>query len=106
MVWLACRKAWILSRLSFSASCTLVVNPPACHPLQAHLVLESHLPFRLILYWTRLPVVRNHVYHRRWRELSLFGLAFSALAVCVRDFQGGHQRESEKKAHRLFEVPA
>src|ERR1019366_4505258 len=54
MVWLACRKAWILSRLSFSASCTLVVNPPACHPLQAHLVLESHLPFRLILYWTRL----------------------------------------------------
>src|SRR5450756_737764 len=26
----------------------------ACHPLQAHLVLESHLPFRLILYWTRL----------------------------------------------------
>src|SRR5450759_2696071 len=35
---------------------TLVVNPPACHPLQAHLVLESHLPFRLILYWTRLSV--------------------------------------------------
>jgi len=28
----------------------------ACHPLQAHLVLESHLPFRLILYWTRLLV--------------------------------------------------
>src|ERR1019366_9176114 len=56
MVWLACRKAWILSRLSFSASCTLVVNPPACHPLQAHLVLESHLPFRLILYWTRLTI--------------------------------------------------
>src|SRR5450759_5658125 len=26
----------------------------ACHPLQAHLVLESHLPFRLILYWIRL----------------------------------------------------
>src|SRR5450756_815054 len=23
----------------------------ACHPLQAHLVLESPLPFRLILYW-------------------------------------------------------
>src|SRR5450759_1122423 len=41
-------------RDSFSASCTLVVNPPACHPLQAHLVLESHLPFRLILYWIRL----------------------------------------------------
>src|ERR1035437_8737045 len=40
--------------LKFSASCTLVANPPACHPLQAHLVLESHLPFRLILYWTRL----------------------------------------------------
>src|ERR1035437_3153476 len=54
MVWLACRKAWICSRLNFSASCTLVVNPPACQPLQAHLVLESHLPFRLILYWTRL----------------------------------------------------
>src|ERR1019366_7164703 len=54
MVWLACRKAWILSRLNFSASCTLVVNPPACHPLQAHLVLESHLPSRLILYWIRL----------------------------------------------------
>jgi hypothetical protein len=29
----------------------------ACHPLQAHLVLESHLPFRLILYWIRLTVV-------------------------------------------------
>src|ERR1035437_5932419 len=28
----------------------------ACHPLQAHLVLESHLPFRLILYWIRLPL--------------------------------------------------
>jgi hypothetical protein len=28
----------------------------ACHPLQAHLVLESHLPFRLILYWTRLGI--------------------------------------------------
>ena len=26
----------------------------ACHPLQAHLVLESHFPFRLILYWIRL----------------------------------------------------
>src|SRR5450759_423046 len=26
----------------------------ACHPLQAHLVLESPLPFRLILYWIRL----------------------------------------------------
>jgi hypothetical protein len=26
----------------------------ACHPLQAHLVLESYLPFRLILYWLRL----------------------------------------------------
>src|ERR1035437_4093176 len=26
----------------------------ACHPLQAHLVLESHLPFRLILDWIRL----------------------------------------------------
>jgi hypothetical protein len=26
----------------------------ACHPLQAHLVLESYLPFRLILYWIRL----------------------------------------------------
>ena len=26
-------------------------------PLQAHLVLESHLPFRLILYWKRLTVV-------------------------------------------------
>jgi len=25
-----------------------------CHPLQAHLALESHLPFRLILYWIRL----------------------------------------------------
>src|ERR1035438_3576298 len=31
----------------------------ACHPLQAHLVLESHLPFRLILYWIRLGVDRN-----------------------------------------------
>jgi hypothetical protein len=28
----------------------------ACHPLQAHLVLESHLPFRLILDWIRLSV--------------------------------------------------
>jgi len=26
----------------------------ACHWLQAHLVVESHLPFRLILYWIRL----------------------------------------------------
>src|SRR5260370_38058865 len=26
----------------------------SCHPLQAHLALESHLPFRLILYWIRL----------------------------------------------------
>src|SRR5256885_3198035 len=26
----------------------------ACHFLQAHLVLESHPPFRLILYWIRL----------------------------------------------------
>jgi hypothetical protein len=31
----------------------------ACHPLQAHLVLESHLPFRLILYWTRLTVATD-----------------------------------------------
>src|ERR1019366_5820407 len=29
----------------------------ACHPLQAHLVLESPLPFRLILYWIRLTMV-------------------------------------------------
>jgi hypothetical protein len=28
----------------------------ACHPLQAHLVWESYLPFRLILYWIRLPL--------------------------------------------------
>src|SRR5260370_24609829 len=28
----------------------------ACHPLQAHLVLESHLPFRLISHWIRLVV--------------------------------------------------
>src|SRR4029077_13905004 len=28
----------------------------ACHLLQAHLVLESRFPFRLILYWTRLSV--------------------------------------------------
>src|ERR1019366_1993262 len=26
----------------------------ACHPLQAHLVLETASSFRLILYWTRL----------------------------------------------------
>src|SRR5450756_384475 len=31
----------------------------ACHPLQAHLVLESPLPFRLILYWIRLRVART-----------------------------------------------
>src|SRR5260370_3014294 len=28
----------------------------SCHPLQAHLALESHLPFRLILYWIRLSI--------------------------------------------------
>jgi molybdenum cofactor cytidylyltransferase len=31
----------------------------ACHPLQAHLVLESYLPFRLILYWIRLILGRS-----------------------------------------------
>src|SRR5271156_5072854 len=34
------------------------VQSPACLPLQAHLVLESTPPFRLILYWTRLAWTR------------------------------------------------
>jgi hypothetical protein len=41
----------------------------ACHPLQAHLVLESPLPFRLILYWIRLPVarpIRGTIMARTW----------------------------------------
>src|ERR1019366_7532889 len=77
MVWLACRKAWILSRLSFSASCTLVVNPPACHPLQAHLVLESHLPFRLILYWLLRQKRRPRPLRLSWANLryKTFGTA-------------------------------
>src|SRR5271155_1501341 len=36
------------------------VQSPACLPLQAHLVLESTPPFRLILYWTRLTLVKSH----------------------------------------------
>src|SRR5450759_108158 len=36
----------------------------ACHPLQAHLVLESPLPFRLILYWIRL----NHQPQKRYNQ--------------------------------------
>src|SRR5208337_3101855 len=37
----------------------------ACHPLQAHLVLESHFPFRLILYWIRLMLYETTIeeYH-------------------------------------------
>jgi hypothetical protein len=34
------------------------VQSPACLPLQAHLVLESTPPFRLILYWTKLAWTR------------------------------------------------
>src|SRR6266576_2305421 len=44
----------ILLGLGFSASCTLVVNPQHATLLQAHLVLESRSPLRLILYWIRL----------------------------------------------------
>src|SRR5439155_22285792 len=54
MVWLALRNAAICCRLSFSASCTLVVNPQHATLLQAHLVLESPSPLRVISYWTRL----------------------------------------------------
>src|SRR5260370_22680236 len=38
----------------------------SCHPLQAHLALESHLPFRLILYWIRL---RGHCWGKTWYNL-------------------------------------
>src|ERR1019366_7924047 len=42
----------------------------ACHPLQAHLVLESPLPFRLILYWIRLFLAPNNVSSRQSPDLA------------------------------------
>src|SRR5664280_3413127 len=72
---LAFRKASICSRFSFSASCTLVVNPQ--HATRSRLILYWKLPppsgsscigkdspFRLILYWKRLtlPFFDHKVY--------------------------------------------
>src|ERR1035438_10150225 len=66
---LAFRKASIYSRFSFSASCTLVVNPQ--HATRSRLILYWKLPpsFRLILYWKRLllvkwPVINDNVTFR------------------------------------------
>src|SRR5450756_2893265 len=47
----------------------------ACHPLQAHLVLESPLPFRLILYWIRLglALIFPHAYDAAFMNSPVSG---------------------------------
>src|SRR5208337_980713 len=50
----------------------------ACHPLQAHLVLESHFPFRLILYWIRLPFDKD-----LWARASWVPVSVTSVPPCL-----------------------
>src|ERR1035437_10416488 len=78
---LAFRKASICSRFSFSASCTLVVNPQHatapgsscignCLLLQAHLVLEKTLVARCVHIDVHLGPRRIAWLHSKWASVS------------------------------------
>src|SRR5664279_988368 len=89
---LAFRKASICSRFSFSASCTLVVNPQ--HAIRSRLISYWTLPppSGSSWYWTRLFLeskVTRKLLNRRWQNaeftcLSLFSAASSAVPLPVR----------------------
>jgi hypothetical protein len=64
----------------------------ACHPLEAHLVVESHFPFRLILYWIRLPLpaAEEICYSQNRRSLSEFGGSLSEVTSFCRPNPSSH----------------
>src|SRR5664280_2284300 len=75
----------------------------ACHPLQAHLVLETASCFRLILYWKRLRLFKpvDFFYHTGARTFSTRGVGLSSSGVMFQCHRSAQTLSSELWTRKL-----